>query len=79
MAMNVITRNTGSDYNDRPVTIEVTGLCSQNISKTSNYKVTVPYAELSATMQAISRMGGKIHKVSLNNPPSASETEQTAE
>ena len=54
-----------SDRNSRTVIIEVTGVCRQDIMKTSNYKVKVPYSRMSQTIQSISRMGGKVANVSL--------------
>ncbi|NER30421.1 MAG: rod-capping linker protein [Symploca sp. SIO1C4] len=49
-----------SDYNSRSVVIEVTGLCRQDVMRTSNYKVKVPYSRMSQAMQGITRMGGKV-------------------
>jgi phycocyanin-associated, rod len=54
-----------SSYSSRTVEIEVTGVCHQDIMRTSNYKVKVPYSRMSQTMQRINRMGGKVAKVSL--------------
>jgi phycocyanin-associated rod protein len=54
-----------SDRDARTVLVEVTGLCRQNISKTSNYHLKVPYNRLSQTIQNISRMGGKVSKVNI--------------
>ena len=54
-----------SDRNARTILLEVTGLCRQKISKTSNYHLKVPYNRLSQTIQNISRMGGKVSKVNI--------------
>lgn len=54
-----------SDYASRTVVIEVTGVCCQDISRTSNYSVKVPYSQMSRTIQSVSRMGGKVANVTL--------------
>ncbi|MDJ0798855.1 MAG: phycobilisome linker polypeptide [Calothrix sp. MO_167.B12] len=56
-----------SDYSDRNVVIEVTGLCRQDVMKTSNYQVKVPFSRMSQTMQTIHRMGGKVSSVSVDS------------
>lgn len=56
-----------SDYNSRNVVIEVSGLCRQDVMKTSNYKIQVPFSRMSQTMQSISRMGGKVSNVTLGS------------
>lgn len=58
-----------SNYNSRTIEIEVTGVCRQDVMKTSNYTVKVPYNRMSQTMQSISRMGGKVSKVTLLPTP----------
>ena len=62
--------NTGdnniSGYGSRTVAIEVTGVCRQELTRTSNYTVKVPYSRMSQTIQNINRMGGKIANISLN-------------
>jgi len=55
----------GSNYENRTVAIEVTGVCCQNVTRTSNYSVTVPYRQMSQTIQSVSRMGGKVANVTL--------------
>jgi CpcD/allophycocyanin linker domain len=45
---------------DRMVRLEVAGMCQQQISRTSNYAVTVPYSSMSQAMQNIQRRGGKV-------------------
>ncbi|WP_063711963.1 phycobilisome linker polypeptide [Kamptonema formosum] len=54
-----------SDYENRTVAIEVTGLCGQNLMRHSHYTVKVPCSRLSDAMQRISRMGGKVASVTL--------------
>jgi len=54
-----------SGYGSRTVAIEVTGVCRQNVMKTSNYTVKVPYSRMSQTIQNISRMGGKVANVAV--------------
>ncbi|NEO33629.1 MAG: rod-capping linker protein [Symploca sp. SIO3C6] len=60
-----------SDYNSRSVVIEVAGLCRQDIMRTSNYTVKVPYSRMSKTMQGVMRMGGKVVgvKMASDAPP----------
>ncbi|AGY60547.1 phycobilisome linker polypeptide [Gloeobacter kilaueensis] len=55
---------TASDYANRTVLIEVTGL-QQSWLRTSNSTVKVPYSRLSQTIQQLSRLGGKVAKVTL--------------
>lgn len=54
-----------SNYGNRTVEIEVTGICRQDIMKTSNYKVKVPYNRMLKTLQNIYSMGGKVANVTL--------------
>ena len=54
-----------SGYGSRTVEIEVTGVRRQDVMRTSNYTVKVPYSRMSQTIQNISRMGGKVASVSL--------------
>ena len=62
-----------SDYQNRPVTIGVTGMRQQSVLKTSDYQVRVPYSQMSQTLQSINRQGGKVAFVQLmGNPPVAS-------
>lgn len=61
-----------STYGSRTVAIKVTGVCRQDVMRTSNYTVRVPYSRMSQTIQNISRMGGKVVGISLeDNPTSA--------
>ena len=68
--MNVLGTSGVSDYQNRTITIEVTGLAQQSVMKTSNYTVRVPYSQMSQTMQSINRQGGKVASVQLmgNDP-----------
>ena len=54
-----------SGYGSRTVSIEVTGIRRQDVMRTSNYTVKVPYSRMSETIKNISRMGGKVASVSL--------------
>lgn len=66
MTATIIPGNTSlSDYNVRTVAIEVTGMCRQDVAKKSSYVLKVPYNSMSQTIQNISRMGGKVAKVTL--------------
>lgn len=49
-----------SDYNNRSIMIEVTGLCDQDIVRTANCTYKVPYSRMAKTVQRITKMGGKI-------------------
>lgn len=62
-----------SDYQNRTVTIGVTGMRQQSILKTSDYQVRVAYSQMSQTLQSINRQGGKVAFVQLmDNPPATS-------
>ena len=64
-----------SGYGSRTVSIEVTGVRRQDVMRTSNYTVKVPYSRMSETIKNISRMGGKVASVSLGGTaPQDSET-----
>lgn len=58
-----------SEYGSRTVAIQVTGVCRQDVMRTSNYIVKVPYSRMSQAMQNISRMGGKVTGVSVGGTP----------
>ena len=66
-----------SSYGSRTVELEVTGVCRQDVMRTSNYKIKVPYSRMSQTMQSINRMGGKVAKVNLL--PATASAKSTAE
>lgn len=63
-----------STYGSRTVAIEVTGICHQEVARTSNYTVRVPYSRMSQTIQNINRMGGKVAGISLGVASPAVET-----
>lgn len=66
MTTTIIPGNTNlSDCSIRTVAIEVTGMCRQDVAKKSSYVLKVPYNSMSQTIQNISRMGGKVAKVTL--------------
>lgn len=62
-------------YDNRTVTISVSGVCNQAVSRTSNYTVRVPFNCMSQTMQHILKQGGTIDGVNVSN---ASSTEAAA-
>ncbi|MBE9042814.1 rod-capping linker protein [Pleurocapsales cyanobacterium LEGE 10410] len=66
-----------SGYASRTVAIEVTGVRRQDLMRTSNYTVKVPYSRLSQTIQNISRMGGKIATVSLEETAPVAEASES--
>ncbi len=69
-----------TNYGSRTVVIEVTGVCRQDVMKTSNYTVKVPYSRMAQTIQGIARMGGKVANVSLlpGNTVNTAPVEQVA-
>lgn len=68
-----------SDYNTRTVKIEVTGLCRQEIMRTSNYTVLIPYSRMFQVMQGITSIGGKVKSVSMEGSSSSAEASSPAE
>ena len=54
-----------STYGSRTVAIKVTGVSRQDIIRSSNYTIKVPYSRMSQTIRNINRMGGKIANISL--------------
>lgn len=68
-----------SSYGSRTVSIEVTGVRRQDVMRTSNYTVKVPYSRMSQTIANISRMGGKVAGVSLGNASAATVSEPAPE
>lgn len=63
--MNVTGSSGVSSYANRPVSISVTGVCQQDVMKTSNYEIKVPFNQMSQVMQSINRMGGKVSAISV--------------
>lgn len=64
-----------STYDSRTVTIEVTGLCHQEVMRTSNYRLKVPYSRMSPTIQNIKRMGGKVAGIYLEGTDNTATTD----
>lgn len=60
-----------STYGGRTIAIEVTGVCRQDVMRTSNYTVKVPYSRMSQTIKNINRLGGKVASISLGNTTAA--------
>lgn len=75
MAMTISRTTSISSYSSRPVSIEVEGVCRQDILKHSNYIIQVPYSQLSSTIQNIIKMGGKVSKISLKSNDASSSQE----
>ena len=72
------TANTSiSESGSRMMTIEVTGVRRQDVMRTSNYTVKVPYSRMSQTIKNISRMGGKVANISLGGTSTAESAEET--
>jgi phycocyanin-associated, rod len=67
-----------STYGSRTIAIEVTGVCRQDVMRTSNYTVKVPYSRMSQTIQSINRMGGKVAGISLGNTEAVKAAAPTA-
>ena len=68
-----------STYSGRTIAIEVTGVCRQDVMRTSNYTVKVPYSRMSQTIQNINRMGGKVAGISLGGTSSVAASEPASE
>jgi CpcD/allophycocyanin linker domain len=62
---------TGMLTGDRMVRLEVSGMCQQSVSRTSNYTVTVPYSSMAQTMKNIMRRGGKVTGVHTSSTAAA--------
>jgi CpcD/allophycocyanin linker domain len=67
MVMTPISSNSLSNYGNRPVTLEVTGICNQQVMRTGIYTMTTSYNRLSQTIRGVHRMGGKVAKVTMNS------------
>lgn len=63
--MNTVGTSGISSYGNRAVSITVTGVCRQDVMKTSTYEIKVPYNQMSRAMQSINRMGGKVGSISI--------------
>jgi hypothetical protein len=65
---------TGMLVGDRMVRLEVAGMCQQNVSRRSNYSLTVPYGSMAQTMKNIVRQGGRVVGVHVSDVPVAMPT-----
>jgi hypothetical protein len=54
-----------SNYGNRTVTLEVTGVCNQQVMRAGTRRMTTPFSRLSQTIQRIQRSGGKVAKVTM--------------
>lgn len=54
-----------SGYSSRSVTIDVASVARQDVAKTSNYQVKVPFSQMSQTMRNIAELGGTVVGVSV--------------
>lgn len=63
--MNVTVTSGVSSYSSRRVSIMITGVCQQDVMKTSNDEIKVPFNQMSQVMQSSNRMGGKVSFVSV--------------
>ncbi len=61
-----------SDYSSRAVTIDVASVARQNVAKSSNYQIKVPFSQMSQTMRNIAELGGKVVGVSVSGAAPAS-------
>ncbi|MGK7909700.1 MAG: phycobilisome linker polypeptide [Synechococcus sp.] len=76
--MNISSSNQTGSYGNRSVSIEISGLCNNDISHTSNYTIKVPFSRMSRTMQGINRMGAKVVGVSVGGSSSASHSSSSS-
>lgn len=67
-----------SDYNNRTVTIEVTGLCNQKVMRQGNFTFKVPYSRMSEMMKKIHRLGAQVVRVTTPSGDSATTSEESA-
>lgn len=63
-----------SNYGNRTVEIEVTGVARQDVSRLATYTIKVPYSRMFQTMQGIYNMGGTVSKVSVKTDDSPAES-----
>jgi CpcD/allophycocyanin linker domain len=54
-----------SSYGSRSVTLEVTGICNQQVMRTGTCTMTTSYNRLSQTIKGVHRLGGKVEKVTM--------------
>ncbi len=70
--MNVLSQSEISDYQNRTVTIGVTGARQQSVMRQSSYQIRVPYSQMSQMIQTIHRRGDRVASVAVSgNPPAA--------
>jgi len=63
VGMTTTGTTTVSSHDGRSVIIDVTGVARQDIAKTSNYQIKVPYSQINASIRNITRLGGHINRV----------------
>jgi hypothetical protein len=57
-----------STSGSRMVTLEITGLANQKLTRFGTYKMTTSYSRLSQTLKGVHRLGGKVAKVTVFDP-----------
>lgn len=67
--MNVLSNSGVSDYQNRTVTIKVTGVRQQSVHKQGSYQMKVPYSQMSQAIQTIHRRGGQVASVQMGDEP----------
>ena len=67
-----------SDYNNRTITIEVTGLCNQNVMRQGNFTFKVPYSRMSEMMKKIHRLGAQVVRITTPSGDSTVTSEESA-
>ena len=67
--MNILSSPGVSDYQNRTVTIKVTGVRQQSVHKQGSYQMKVPYSQMSQAMQTIHRRGGQVASVQMGGDP----------
>jgi phycocyanin-associated, rod len=71
--MTTIGATSLSSYNNRTITIAISGLCNQATSRHSNYVIQIPYSRLNSTLQSVRRSGAQITSITLNGQPAPSQ------
>jgi phycocyanin-associated, rod len=61
----VSTPLSSSNYGSRSVTLEVTGICNQQVMRTGTCTMTTSYNRLSQAIKGVHRLGGKVEKVTM--------------
>ncbi len=64
-----------SGYNSRAVTIDVASVARQDVAKSSNYQVKVPFSQMSQAMRNIAQLGGKVVGVSVAGAQPSAESQ----